>query len=52
MSHRNGKPKPNASERTKYRYRLRNDTLTEADKKRRGVFEIFKMIKKGDVKLG
>jgi len=34
MSHRVGKPKPSASERTLYRYRMRNDIETEEDIKR------------------
>ena len=33
MSHRNSL-KPNASERTKYRFRVRHDIMTEDDKKR------------------
>ena len=34
MSHRIGKPKPSASERTHYRYRMRHQIETIEDQKR------------------
>ena len=34
MSHRNGKPKPNASERTQYRWRMRYQCETLQDQQR------------------
>lgn len=42
MSHRNGKPKTNASERTKYRWRDRHDVITPQDKERKSLFERIK----------
>ena len=42
MSHRNGKPKPSASERTKYRWRDRHNIMTVHDKERKSWFERIK----------
>ncbi len=42
MSHRNGKPKPSARERTKYRWRVRHDFETPEDVKRLGILESIK----------
>ena len=42
MSHRNGKPKTNASERTKYRWRDRHDVSTVQDKERKTWFQTIK----------
>lgn len=42
MSKRNGRPKPSASERTRYRFRMRHDIETPEDTKR---FNFFQKIK-------
>ena len=42
MSHRDSLPKPNASERTKYRWRIRHGTETAQDTKRLGIVEAIK----------
>ncbi len=42
MSHRIGMPKPSASERTKYRWRLRYDIETPEDTKRLGIYDKVK----------
>ena len=42
MSHRNGKPKLHASERTKYRWRDRHDIATVQDKERKTWFQTIK----------
>lgn len=42
MSHRKGQPKPSASERTKYRHRVRQDHETILDTKRLGIADYIK----------
>ncbi len=42
MNHRNGKPKTNASERTMFRWRVRNDLDTSEDKLRTSRLEDLK----------
>ena len=42
MSHRNGKPKPSARERTKYRWRMRHEVETPEDTKRLGIYDSIK----------
>ncbi len=42
MSHRKGQPKPSASERTKYRWRMRHDIETPEDTKRLGIYDKVK----------
>ena len=42
MSHRKGLPKPSATERTRYRYRVRHDVETVQDKKRLGIADYIK----------
>jgi len=42
LSHRNGLPKAKASERTKYRWRLRHEIPTEQDKKRANFISLVK----------
>ena len=39
MAHRNSMPKPSASERTTYRWRMRHDIETIQDRKRAGLAE-------------
>ena len=42
MAHRNGNPKPSATERTKYRHRVRHDIETVEDTKRLGITDFIK----------
>ena len=48
MSKRRGMPKPSASERTRYRWRMRNDIETKEDKAR---FTLADTVKKAFYKL-
>lgn len=42
MAHRNGLPKSSATERTKYRWRMRHEIPTVQDKKRSGLYDYVK----------
>ncbi len=42
MSKRRGMPKPSASERTRYRWRMRHEVETPEDTKRLGIYDKVK----------
>lgn len=42
MSHRNSKPKPSASERTRFRWRVRHEYETPLDTKRLGIADFIR----------